>query len=64
MSIIFTADTSSLCCYSVECMQFSVNHAREHVNIDLPEYTEHFRVYRNLENHAGCDKRRVNDTYR
>ena len=42
--IIFTADTSS----SSHPLSAVVNHAHEHVNI--PKYTEYFRVYTDLGN--------------
>ena len=44
--IIFMADMSSSWC-SV------VNHAHEHVNI--PEYTEYFKAYTNLENQGATN---------
>ena len=45
-SIIFTEDTSS-------SSHAVVNHARAHVNI--PEYTEHFRMYTDLGNQGATN---------
>ena len=56
--ITFTADMNSSscgpCCYKSHTWAPS---------IAIPKYTEHFRAYTDLRNHAGCNKRGVNNTY-